>query len=240
MVGVPIGNDEYVLERAGEIVKEGGTDHLARCLANMLDKQAAALIVTQSLGQRTGYREWALDTELSREACRRADNGRQWAYEKIHELPGAAEEQSFFEEGRPDDRLTLQPISRLKHACLPEWEGSGCLRRKRGECPPLLGARWGSYPEVLADLTGPLGDRVRRGLPESRIIAQLGGSLREIRDQSGVTKEEMASIVPESWLEWGLGTEGDAPPRSPVVDILAAHDGLPLFCGKPNMSWVSW
>ena len=80
MVGVPIGNDEYVLERAGEIVKEGGTDHLARCLANMPDKQAAALIVTQSLGQRTGYREWALDTELSREACRRADNGRPVSY----------------------------------------------------------------------------------------------------------------------------------------------------------------
>ena len=62
-VVVPIGNDECVLERAREIDEEGGTDHLARCLANMPDQQAVALIVTELLGQRTGYLE--LDTELS-------------------------------------------------------------------------------------------------------------------------------------------------------------------------------
>ena len=48
----------------------------------------------------------------------------------------------------------------------------------------------------MADLTGPLGDRVRRGLPESRIIAQLGASLWEIEDKWGVTKEEIAGMVP--------------------------------------------
>ena len=55
----------------------------------------------------------------------------------------------------------------------------------------------------------PLGDRVRRGLPQSNIISQLGGSLREIRDTWGVTKEAMAGNVPEPWLYWGIGTEGD-------------------------------
>ena len=65
MVGVPIGNDEYVLERAREIVKERATDHLERCLSNMPEKQAAALIVTESLGQRTGYLERALDLFVS-------------------------------------------------------------------------------------------------------------------------------------------------------------------------------
>ena len=38
VVGVPIDTDEYVLERAREIVKEGGTEDLARCLANMPDE----------------------------------------------------------------------------------------------------------------------------------------------------------------------------------------------------------
>ena len=42
---------------------------------------------------------------------------------------------------------------------------------------------------------------MRRGLPESNIIAQLGGNLRETRDTWGVTKEAMTVIVPESWLE---------------------------------------
>ena len=44
MVGVPTGTDEYVLEQALEVVRDGGADRLARCFANMPDKQAAALI----------------------------------------------------------------------------------------------------------------------------------------------------------------------------------------------------
>ena len=94
-----------------------------------------------------------------------------------------------------------------------------------------IGSRVGTLPEILADLTGP----VRRiwqtslgtGLPETSIIAQLGGSLREIRDTWGVSKEAMAGIVPESWLEWGLGAEGDQAPRTPEADMLAGRVGQP-------------
>ena len=76
-------------------------DHLASCLANVPDKQAVVFIVIESLGQRTGHLERALDTELSLEACRTADNGVQRAYENIFfELPGAAEAQ-FFSGGVP-------------------------------------------------------------------------------------------------------------------------------------------
>ena len=80
MVGVPISTDEYVLERAMEVVRDGGADSLARYLANMPDKQAAALIGTEPLGQKTSYLERALDTRLSLEACGRTDNGAQRAY----------------------------------------------------------------------------------------------------------------------------------------------------------------
>ena len=48
-----------------------------------------------------------------------------------------------------------------------------------------IGSKVWILPEVLADPTGSLRDRVRRELPESSIIAQLGGSLREIRDTWG-------------------------------------------------------
>ena len=88
-----------------------------------------------------------------------------------------------------------------------------------------IGSKVGILLEVLAHLTGPE-DRVRRGFPESRFIAPLGGSLREIRDTWGVTKEEVTGVVPESWLEWSLGAEGDAAPRPPEVDILAAYDAV--------------
>ena len=42
----------------------------------------------------------------------------------------------------------------------------------------------------------------------------------------GVTKEAMAGIVPESWLEWGLGVEGDQAARPPDAAMLAAHDAV--------------
>ena len=48
----------------------------------------------------------------------------------------------------------------------------------------------------------------------------------EIRDTWGVTKEAMAGIVHESWLEWGLGAEEDLAPRPPEADMLAAHDDV--------------
>ena len=105
--GVPIGTEEYVRGRAIEVVRDGGADRLARYLANMHDKQAAALIAVEYIGQRKSYLERPLDPGLSLEACRRADNWAQWAYEKILELPGAAEAQSFFQ-GCPGSRLTLK------------------------------------------------------------------------------------------------------------------------------------
>ena len=77
VVSVPIGTDEYVMKRTMEVLRDGGVDRLALCIANMSDKQAAALIAVEFLGQRTSYLERALDVVLSLEACRRADNGAQ-------------------------------------------------------------------------------------------------------------------------------------------------------------------
>ena len=96
--GVPIDTDEYVLDRATEVVKNGGSDHLAWSRQHA-EHASAGLIAIESFGQRTSCLERAPDTGLSLEACSRADNGAQWVYEKILELPGAAEEHSFFRRG---------------------------------------------------------------------------------------------------------------------------------------------
>lgn len=45
--------------------------------------------------------------------------------------------------------------------------------------------------------TGPLGSKVKSGVPESSIMAQLGRILRKIRGPGGVPEEEMADTVPE-------------------------------------------
>ena len=94
----------------------------------------------------------------------------------------------------------------------------------RSEANVCTGSRVGTLPELIADLTGPLEDRVRRGLPESNITAQLGGSMGKVRVTWGVTKGSMAGIVPESWFKWGLGAEGDLASMTSEVDTLAAHE----------------
>ena len=80
-MGVPIGTDEYVLGRALKVVRDVGAGRLACCLANMPNKQGAALVTIESLAQRTCYLERAMDTGLYLEAYRRVDNGVQRAYE---------------------------------------------------------------------------------------------------------------------------------------------------------------
>ncbi|CAM9984463.1 unnamed protein product [Laminaria digitata] len=65
VVGVPIGTEEYVRGRGMEVVRDRGANRLARCLANIPDKQAAPLIAVESLGQRTSYLARALDPGLS-------------------------------------------------------------------------------------------------------------------------------------------------------------------------------
>ena len=194
MVGVSIGTDEYVLDRAIEVVRDRGADRLARFLASMPDKQAAALIAIESLGQRTSYLEKALDTGLSLEAGIRADNGAQWAYENILELPRASEAQSFFQEGAPGTQLTLNPHQQAQARLSTGTGRLGLPLTAVRRMSAFIGSRVGTLPEVLADLTGPLGDRVRTGPPETSIIAQLGGSLREIRDTWGVSKLSLIHI----------------------------------------------
>lgn len=95
VAGVPIDTEEYVLEWTLELVKNGGVDPLARCLAIMLDRQAVALLAIGYLGWSTSHLHRALGTRLSLKACRRADDGAQWTYEKMLELTGAVEAQSF-------------------------------------------------------------------------------------------------------------------------------------------------
>ena len=42
----------------------------------------------------------------------------------------------------------------------------------------------------------------------------------------------MAGIVPESWMEWGLGAEGELASMPPEAVILAAHDAVTIISKK--------
>ena len=97
VVGIPIGTDAYVEERAmKKIITEGGADELARMLARMPDKQVAHLITSQSLTQRSGYIERGIDHKLTRKACERLDNDVMWVLEASMGLRETADEEGFF------------------------------------------------------------------------------------------------------------------------------------------------
>ena len=52
-------------------------------------------------------------------------------------------------------------------------------------------------PEVLADIWGSIGEKVRRGLPASSLVRRIWRSVRDLRDVQGVSEEAMVNIVPE-------------------------------------------
>lgn len=138
-------------------------DHLARCSADMPETQAAAFIGVNSLGRRTICLGRVLDSGLSVEKCRKAGNGAQCGHPRaILELMGAVEAQSLFKEGRPGDRLALQPASKSKHAFLRGRRVRVAVEKTR-TISATTGSRFRMIPEVVADLPGPLEPRARRG-----------------------------------------------------------------------------
>ena len=161
-------------------------------------------------------------------------------YEKILGIPGAVGAQPYFQEGCPDSHLTLKHHQQAQARLSTEAGRFGLPSTEARRMPVSIGSRVGTLPEVLADLTGPLGNKLRRGLPESSVIAQLEDSLLEIRDIWGVSQEAMAGIVPEPWLEWGLGAEGGWPqdPQRPTCWLHTTPE--PRTRAKSNRSWASW
>lgn len=134
-----------VLQRAMRVLNGGGANRrLGRCLTIMPGRQAAALVAIESFGQRR-YLEKALDTGVSLEPSRRADNGVQCATKCAHEitleLPGAGQAQSPFQQGCRGNRLAFQPCQQAKHVCE--------VRRM----PTSTKSRVGILPEVLPGLS---------------------------------------------------------------------------------------
>ena len=88
----------------------------------------------------------------------------------------------------------------------------------------------GILPEVLADLTGPLGDLSEEGEALNRAsLLSWVAALGRFETHVGVSKEEIAGIVPESRLEWGLGAGGGGRAPSPPR---GRHSGCSWRCHR--------
>ena len=87
-------------------------------------------------------------------------------------------------------------------------------------------------PEVLADLSGPLGEKVRRELPNSDLVRRIWSSVRDLRDIHGVSEEAMANVVPESWWNRAFPANEERVSWQSDVEVLPAHDGETISSHK--------
>ena len=107
-----------------------------------------------------------IDPELSLPACQKADNSAMGMLEKLLALLGTAQESSFFEDGRPTSQLMLLPHQR-KHTSLSTGAGGfGLSSTEARRMSASVGSMVTTVPEVLTDLSGILGGKVRGGLPD--------------------------------------------------------------------------
>ena len=222
MVGAPIGNEAFAVNSALEIVRDGGIEQLARILPRMPDKQSANLIVTSPMVHRTSYIERVMDPELSLPACQRADTSAMWMLERLLELPGTADESSVFEDGCPAKRLTLQP-HQISQAILSTGTGGfGLSSPESRRMSASIGSLVATVPEVLADLSGPLGGNGWRELPNSDLVRRIWSSDRDLRDIHGVSEEAMAKVVPESWRNREFRENEERASWQPDVEVMTA------------------
>ena len=89
-----------------------------------------------------------------------------------------------------------------------------------------------TVPEVLADLSGAIGNKVRRKLPDSDLVRRIWNSIRDLRHVHGVSKEAMANIVSESWRDRAFRAEEQGASGQSIADVLPAHDAETIGSSK--------
>ena len=229
---MPVDTDAYARESAIEIVQNGGAEQFARMLSRMPDEQSVNLIATGSVVQRTSYLERVMDPELSLAACKIADGNTWWMMETLLNFSGAAEEPSFFADGCPTNMLTLQPCQQAQASLSTGAGGFGLSPAKARRMSPSVGSLVAAVPEMLADLSGAIGDNVRRELPDSDSVRRIWNNVRDLRDVLGAPEESMANIVPEGWRDRAFRAREQGVSAQSVADVLPAHDAETISSSK--------
>ena len=93
-----------------------------------------------------------------------------WMLEKLFDLPRAAEESSFCENGCPTNQLTLQPYQQAQASLSSGGGGFGLPWAEARGMSASVGSLVATVPEALADLPGAIGDKVRWELLDSDLF----------------------------------------------------------------------
>ena len=131
----------------------------------------------------------------------KADGNALWMLEKLLDLPGATEESSFFADGCPTNMLTLQPHQQAQASLSTGARGFGLSSAEAQRMSASVGSLVATMPEVLADLSGAVGNKFRRELLDSGLVRRIWNSVKDLRDVHEVSEEAMANIVPEPWRD---------------------------------------
>ena len=107
-----------------------------------------------------------MDPELSLPAYQKADSSAIWTLESLLDIPGTAEESSFFEDGCPTSGLTLLPHRHAQAILSTGAGGFGLSSAEARRTSASVRSMVATMPEVLAGLSGAIGEKVRRGLPD--------------------------------------------------------------------------
>ena len=151
--------------------------------------------------QRTAYIEQMVDPVLSLPTYGTTDNSAMWILDNLLDLSGTAKKSSFFPDGCLTRQLILLPHQRAQAILSTGAGGFGLSSAEARRMSASVGYMVAAVPGVLADLSGIIGEKVRRGLPDSDLVRRIWRSVRDLRDVHGVWEEVMVNIVPESWRD---------------------------------------
>ena len=124
-----------------------------------------------------------------------------WTLENLLDLTGTAKESSFFEGGCLTSQWTLLHHQQAQASLPTEGGGFGLSSAEARRMSVSVGSMVATVPGVLADLSGTIGEKVWRRIPDSDLVCGIWKSIRELRDDHGVSEEAMATVVPESWRD---------------------------------------
>ena len=190
--------------------------------------------------QRTTHLERVMDPELSLAAGQKAEGNALWMLEKLLDLPGAAEESSFFTDGCPTNMLTLQPHQQAQASLSTGAGGFGLSSAKARRMSASVGSLVATVPEVLADLSGTIGDKVPRELPDFDLVRRIWNSVRDLRNVHGVSEEAMANVVAESWRDRALEQKSKVPQGSQWQTCCLYTTPKLSAPAKRSIDWVNW
>ena len=158
--------------------------------------------------------------------------------ESLLDIPGTKERLSLFEDGCPTSRLTLLPHQHAQASLSTGAGGFGLASAEARRISASVGSM--TLPEVLADLSGAIGEKVRRELPDSDLVRRIWKSVRDLRDVHGVSEEAMANIVPEAGGTAPFEQENKVPQGSRLRTYCQHTTPNRQAQTKPSTDWGSW